>query len=623
MDKTKDWSVRMKSKFLVVTLLSLIVVSCAHNQPQVVESQPVAQAQPVDEAALKVEVEKHLASVVEQARKAGPEAIEFLSSDLFLKANDAALRDDPHTSSMLLKYVHEMNPSDLYVHKRYAVELIRSGQLAEAQPHVEVLYKKSKGKEEALGLVLGGIYTALDRGADAKKAYSKVLAYNPKSEEACLFLAKAHAMDKDAVQAKKLLTSCQKNNPKNAVFTYYLGKIAQDDKQHKLAIEYFNRSLKIQPNFHQAAVALGVHYEEKEDFKRAAKVYRDYLKKDANNYQVLSRIVQVLFATSNYREVLPYAERLSSLDPDNLNLKVRLGILYTDAGKLQEAIGAFKEILVAVPDSDKVLFYLASLYKETDRLEDAMATFQRIPEESALFHEGALQITQILNVVALENAAQGVKEPEKQLKEQIDRYVAAHEEVKVGMHVVLAGFYETLGQVDRAIEALSNVRHGKGYEKTHEFYLASLLDRAKRHDEAINVVEHILKKEPEDAHALNFIGYTLLEQGKEMDRAYTLIKKAVSLAPKDGYIRDSLGWYYFKTGNYEKALAELQKAVKLVSDDPVITKHLATVYRKLESFEMAKKYYVEALKLSKIKTDKDEVIQALQDLETVRIPASE
>src|SRR5690606_36822381 len=112
-------------------------------------------------------------------------------------ANDAALRDDPHTAAMLLKHVHEMNPKDAYVHKRYAVELIRSGNLIEAEPHIKDLYSKSKGKEEALGLVLGGIYTALERTKEAKKAYSDVLAHNPKSEEACLFLAKAHAVDKD------------------------------------------------------------------------------------------------------------------------------------------------------------------------------------------------------------------------------------------------------------------------------------------------------------------------------------------------------------------------------------------------------------------------------------------
>lgn len=610
------------NSILTLIVMGTALIGCSHTNEKnqsVVSSKEV---KPVDEKALKALVEKQLSDMTDQAVKAGPKAIEFLSSDLFLKANDAALRDDPHTASMLLKQVFAMNPKDLYVQKRYAVELIRSGQLAEAEPHLKFLFENSKGKEDALGLVLGGIYTALEKPDLAKKAYRDVLAANKKSEEACLFLAKAHAVDKEPVKAKSLLNNCQKANPKNAVFTFYLGKIAQDEKKNKDAMVYFKKALKIQPSFYQAAIAVGVRYEELEKYDDAIATYKSFLKMKPSNYQVLSRIVQVMFATSRYKDVLPFAERLSSLDPDNLNLKVRLGILYTDAGKLDEAIGAFKEILVAIPDSDKVLFYLGSLYKDTDRLEDAMATFQKIPSDSALFHESALQVTQILNVVALTNAAQGKPEPEKDLKKQINEYSASHSEVTVGMHLVLASFYETLGNVDNAIDALVTVQNGTGFDKTHELYLASLLDRAKRHEEAISLVEKMLVKDPKDPHALNFIGYTLLEQGKDMDRAYSLIKKAIEISPKDGYIRDSLGWYYFKTGKLEKALAELHKAVKLVSDDPVITKHLAIVYKELESFDMAKKYYVEALKLSKVKTDKDEVIKALQDLESVRLPAS-
>ncbi len=610
------------NSFLSLTFVGLALFGCSHLSDEKKEVAKEVVQKPVDEQALKEQVENQLSTLSDQAIKSGPKAVEFLSSDLFLKANDAALRDDPHTAAMLLKQVHTMNPKDLYIQKRYAVELIRSGQLVEAEPHLKFLFEESKGKEEALGLVLGGIYTALEKQDLAKKTYSKVLAKNKKSEEACLFLAKAYAVEKNSAKAKGLLNQCQKANPKNAVFTYYLGKISQDEKKPKKALSYFKQALKIQPSFHQAALAVGVQYEEIENYKEAIKAYKAFLKVKPGNYQVLSRIVQVMFATSHYKDVLPYAERLSSLDPDNLNLKVRLGILYTDAGKMEEAIGAFKEILVAIPDSDKVLFYLGSLYKDSDRLEDAMATFQKIPSDSALFHESALQVTQILNVVALNSAAKGDPEPEKALKKQITEYTASHNEMTVGMHLVLASFYETLGKVDNAIEALSSVQGGDGFDKTHELYLASLLDRAKRHDEAINLVQKMLDRDPKDPHAMNFIGYTLLEQGKEMDRAYSLINQAIELAPKDGYIRDSLGWYYYKTGKLEKALAELHKAVKLVSDDPVITKHLAIVYKELESFDLAKKYYVEALKLSKVKTDKDEVIKALQDLESVRLPAS-
>jgi tetratricopeptide (TPR) repeat protein len=64
-----------------------------------------------------------------------------------------------------------------------------------------------------------------------------------------------------------------------------------------------------------------------------------------------------------------------------------------------------------------------------------------------------------------------------------------------------------------------------------------------------------------------------------------------------GYITDSLGWVYFKLGDYEKAAGELEKANQLTPDDPTITEHLADSYYKLHRIEKAVEFYEKALKL--------------------------
>jgi len=62
-----------------------------------------------------------------------------------------------------------------------------------------------------------------------------------------------------------------------------------------------------------------------------------------------------LFFKERYAEVIPYAEKLIDLEPENLNLKVKLGVLYTDAKKYYEAISVFKDLLSLAPGSDKIL----------------------------------------------------------------------------------------------------------------------------------------------------------------------------------------------------------------------------------------------------------------------------
>ena len=118
-------------------------------------------------------------------------------------------------------------------------------------------------------------------------------------------------------------------------------------------------------------------------------------------------------------------------------------------------------------------------------------------------------------------------------------------------------------------------------------------------------------------------------KNENLPQAFIYIKKAVRLRPNDGYIRDSLGWFYYKTGKINKALKEIKKAWDLVKSDFVIAKHLATIYLKKRNYALALKFYREAMKASKTDEERREVaglIKNLQDRRNVvgpkRIPAS-
>jgi tetratricopeptide (TPR) repeat protein len=133
----------------------------------------------------------------------------------------------------------------------------------------------------------------------------------------------------------------------------------------------------------------------------------------------------------------------------------------------------------------------------------------------------------------------------------------------------------------------------------------------------------ILDKEPQNAHAWNFLGYSLLERGGELDKAYEYIKKAMDISPDDGYIRDSLGWYYFKKGEINRALIELELAFKKVPDDVEVIRHLAIVHKRLKNYKMAKTFFESALKLVRFENERKEILSQIQDIDGERIPASD
>ena len=87
-----------------------------------------------------------------------------------------------------------------------------------------------------------------------------------------------------------------------------------------------------------------------------------------------------------------------------------------------------------------------------------------------------------------------------------------------------------------------------------------------------------LELQPEQPHVLNYLGYSWIDQGINLDEGMKMIKRAVDQRPDDGYIVDSLGWAYYRIGNYEDAVKNLERAIDLKPEDPTINDHLGDAY---------------------------------------------
>ena len=80
---------------------------------------------------------------------------------------------------------------------------------------------------------------------------------------------------------------------------------------------------------------------------------------------------------------------------------------------------------------------------------------------------------------------------------------------------------------------------------------------------------------------LNYLGYSWIDQGINLDEGMRMIRRAVEQRPDDGYIVDSLGWAYYRIGNYDEAVKQLERAVELKPEDPTINDHLGDAYWKI------------------------------------------
>jgi len=126
--------------------------------------------------------------------------------------------------------------------------------------------------------------------------------------------------------------------------------------------------------------------------------------------------------------------------------------------------------------------------------------------------------------------------------------------------------------------------------------LAMVYEKLKEPEKAMNELKEILAISPDHAPANNALGYFYAERGENLEEAIELIERALAKEPGNGAYIDSLGWVYFKQGKFKKALEKLKEASeKLV--DPIILEHLGDAYWKLGKKKEARDAWRRALSL--------------------------
>ena len=113
------------------------------------------------------------------------------------------------------------------------------------------------------------------------------------------------------------------------------------------------------------------------------------------------------------------------------------------------------------------------------------------------------------------------------------------------------------------------------------FYFRGICnERAKNWTQAEADLKQALKLFPDQPHVLNYLGYSWIDQGINLDDGMRMIRRSVEQRPDDGYIVDSLGWAFYRLGNYDEAVKNLERAVELKPEDPTINDHLGDAYAK-------------------------------------------
>ena len=125
--------------------------------------------------------------------------------------------------------------------------------------------------------------------------------------------------------------------------------------------------------------------------------------------------------------------------------------------------------------------------------------------------------------------------------------------------------------------------------------LSNICQHLGKHEAAVEWLEQVLDDDPQHIGPLNDLGYLWADQNKHLARAKNMLEAAVHAQPENKSYRDSLGWVYYRLGDFQRAKIELEKAAAGDSADGVILDHLGDTFQQLGNVERARELWKQAI----------------------------
>jgi len=482
-----------------------------------------------------------------------------------------------------------------YIIRNLTVLLLRMNRKQQAMDWVEKLIQANPD-DQKVKLFQADLLAAMGEGDKAVAAYQSHLTAQPKDTEVLLKLGKQYLNSLDYLKARDCFEQLVAIEPDSFLGFYYLARLYRELKFSQKAADAYQRTLELNWT-PPLALEAADFYDSQKMTAKAADIYQALLNDDESSEEAANRLVRLYLLQKQPDKALAVLKELRGNAMDKHKVDFAIGRILMEQRKYQEAIAIFSEMLARDSGLDLARSLLAmALYESGDRGQ-AKALLQAVKPGTQGFDDALSLLVKMYaeekdyaKAVALLNKAIKVSKDDPQPYE-----------------FALSSLYEEQGKLGEAEKVLldSLRRYPKG-ERGY-FTYGMFLERRGRLDEAFAQMEKVLTIVPDDPLALNYIGYSWADRGVRLTEALAYIKKAVEQRPEDGFIQDSLGWVYFKMGDFQQAAEALERAIALEPDDPTIHEHLGDVYAASDKPQLALDNYRASLELSSKDEDKERV----------------
>lgn len=324
----------------------------------------------------------------------------------------------------------------------------------------------------------------------------------------------------------------------------------------------FRRALEIRPDWELAVVELA----RTQPVDKAIPALREFLGGHPEGLRARRHLAEALLRADRPREARTEYQRLIDQDEDPAEVWLGLGLAHFHLEQWDKAEQAFQRALARRSGYGAALFYLGRVAEQDGRYRRAANLY------------GQVEQGRYLEQSRLREAMARLEADQAQHALQVARQLRHYRPDEPGYYQLEARILLELQQPESAVTVA-----GAGLERAPDnpvplrYVRALARERLGDHPGMEADIRAILERDPENADAYNFLGFSLAERGVRLQEALRLIRKANELQPDQAYIIDSLGWVHYRLGDLARAQELLERAVALNGNDAEIYLHLGVV----------------------------------------------
>ena len=257
-------------------------------------------------------------------------------------------------------------------------------------------------------------------------------------------------------------------------------------------------------------------------------------------------------------EALQAFANLNSNFPDDMAILLSLALLEEELGDSDTARTHLQQLLDSNSHENEANFYLGNIALEQGDKKTALSHY-RLVKGGREFLAAHLQASELIAELEGLNAA----------REYLNELRGAYPQQTTPLIRIEVQLLTNADEKEEAMILLSQALTVAPQDYDLLYTRAMLAEQLDNLELLEQDLRFLISLKPDHAEALNALGYTLADRTDRWDEALPLVEKALSLSPNNPAIIDSLGWIYFRSGDFDRALPLLKQAFEILVDHEI------------------------------------------------------